>query len=52
MGTLPVIESVIDPRNIFTVVFYACGAKLAQFALLKQGRTNRALLIVGEHFLL
>lgn len=45
MGTIPLIESFLDHRNVITILFYVFLAKLVYFALSKQGKTNRNLLI-------
>ncbi|KAL5009556.1 hypothetical protein ScPMuIL_011861 [Solemya velum] len=45
MGTVPVIKSILDYRNVFTVLFYVIMFKLATFALKCQNVTNRALIM-------
>ncbi|XP_060558909.1 protein O-mannosyl-transferase TMTC3-like [Ruditapes philippinarum] len=45
MGTIPVISSIVDPRNLITVAFYACFGKIVHFSLMKQGKLNRAIIM-------
>lgn len=52
MGTVPVIKSILDYRNVFTVLFYVIMFKLATFALKCQNVTNRALIMVSFVFTL
>ena len=42
------IHSIIDYRNLFTLVFYISLGKIVYFALCKQGRINRALIMVSN----
>ena len=46
MGTIPVIQSIVDYRNLVTLGFYVVFGKVVYFALCKQGRLNRALIMV------
>ena len=46
MGTIPVIKSIVDYRNLVTLGFYVLFGKVVYFALCKQGRLNRALIMV------
>ena len=46
MGTIPVIQSIVDYRNLVTLGFYVVLGKVVYFALCKQGRLNRALIMV------
>ncbi|KAL4232814.1 Protein O-mannosyl-transferase tmtc3 [Mactra antiquata] len=45
MGTIPVIKSIIDPRNLITLIFYLCFARIVYTAIIKQGKLNRAVII-------
>ncbi|XP_041352058.1 protein O-mannosyl-transferase TMTC3-like [Gigantopelta aegis] len=45
MGTIPVIKSILDYRNLFTVIFYAVFFKLVVFALSGQTTRTRASII-------
>lgn len=45
MGTIPVISSILDPRNLITVAFYLCFGKIVHFSLMKQGGLNRAIIM-------
>ncbi|WAR08944.1 TMTC3-like protein [Mya arenaria] len=45
MGTISVIQSIADWRNLITLLFWVCLGKVIQIALSRQGKFNRALLI-------
>lgn len=49
MGTIRVLQSIVDPRNLVTMAFYLCLAKIVHFALLKQGKLNRAVIMVMKY---
>lgn len=46
MGTIPVIGSVLDPRNLITVGFYAVLGKFIHFMLQQQDKRNRVIIMV------
>lgn len=46
MGTIPVISSVLDPRNLITVGFYAVLGKFIHFMLQQQDKRNRVIILV------
>ena len=46
MGTVPVITSILDPRNLATLAFYTVMVRLAIFALSQQTRRSRAVIMV------
>lgn len=46
MGTIPVISSVLDPRNLITVGFYAVLGKFIHFMLQQQDKRNRVIIMV------
>ena len=50
MGTVPVITSALDPRNLATLAFYAAMGRLALFALSEQSRRSRAVIMVCRVF--
>ncbi|XP_065927265.1 protein O-mannosyl-transferase TMTC3 isoform X1 [Magallana gigas] len=45
MGTIPVISSVLDPRNLITVGFYAVLGKFIHFMLQQQDKRNRVIIM-------
>ncbi|ESO89299.1 hypothetical protein LOTGIDRAFT_210330 [Lottia gigantea] len=45
MGTIPLIKSISDYRNIFTVIFYSCMILFAKYTLSGQSRRIRAVII-------
>jgi len=48
MGTIPLIDSILDPRNLITVAFWAAMVKVCLVALERQHRFNRALIMVSD----
>ncbi|XP_050391330.1 protein O-mannosyl-transferase TMTC3 isoform X1 [Patella vulgata] len=45
MGTIPLIESIFDYRNIFTVIFYSSMVLFAKYTLCGQNKRIRAVII-------
>ncbi|XP_076445747.1 protein O-mannosyl-transferase TMTC3-like [Babylonia areolata] len=45
MGTVPLITSLADPRNLATLAFYAVVGRLAIFALSEQSQRSRAIIM-------
>lgn len=45
MGTIPVISSVLDPRNLITIGFYAVLGKFIHFMLQQQDKRNRVIIM-------
>ncbi|KAH3739013.1 protein O-mannosyl-transferase TMTC3-like isoform X2 [Dreissena polymorpha] len=45
MGTIAVLTSIADPRNLVTVLFWACLVKVVHTSLVRQGRLNRAIIM-------
>ncbi|XP_062603708.1 protein O-mannosyl-transferase TMTC3-like isoform X2 [Saccostrea cucullata] len=45
MGTIPVISSILDPRNLITLAFYAVLGKFILFMLQGQDKRNRAIIM-------
>lgn len=50
MGTIPVINSVLDPRNLITLGFYALLGKFVHFMLQGQDKRNRGIIMVEFMF--
>ena len=46
MGTIPVISSILDPRNLFTLLFYAVMGKFVHYMLQAQDKRNRVIIMV------
>jgi hypothetical protein len=46
MGTIPVIKSLLDPRNLITLGFYLLLGKFVHFMLLGQDQRNRGIIMV------
>lgn len=46
MGTIQVISSVLDPRNLITIGFYAILGKFIHFMLQQQDKRNRVIIMV------
>lgn len=46
MGTIPVISSIIDHRNLVTVLFYLILGRFIVYMLQKQDARNRAVIMV------
>jgi len=49
MGTIVLIESVVDLRNLATLIFYAVFGGLAVYVILKHGSRTREIIMVN-HF--
>jgi hypothetical protein len=47
MGTIPVITSILDPRNLATLAFYVVLASLVVYALSEQTRRSRVVIMVS-----
>nr|XP_022287196.1 transmembrane and TPR repeat-containing protein 3-like isoform X2 [Crassostrea virginica] len=45
MGTIPVISSILDPRNLFTLLFYAVMGKFVHYMLQAQDKRNRVIIM-------
>ncbi|GAB1605655.1 protein O-mannosyl-transferase TMTC3-like [Argonauta hians] len=43
MGTVPLVSSPLDPRNLFTLLFYAALTRFVVFALSRTGPTARTI---------
>lgn len=41
MGTIPLVESILDPRNIYSLAFYAMLAVVALWIIISQERQDR-----------
>ena len=50
MGTIPVLSSIMDPRNLATLAFYSVMACLGLYALSEQTRRSRAVIMVSIYF--
>ena len=51
MGTIPLITSLTDPRNLATVAAYAILGRLVLYAIVSEGRRAQAIIMVmtGEY---
>jgi hypothetical protein len=46
MGTIPLVESLLDVRNLGTLLFYWSAFKFIKFALTEKGPRGRAVIMV------
>ena len=49
MGTIPLVESILDLRNLATLLFYWLAYKLVRFALESNGQRARAVVMVNRY---
>ena len=48
MGTIPLIRSIVDTRNLATLAFYVVLVKFIVYALSQRGQRARAVIMVGR----
>lgn len=48
MGTIPLLESILDVRNVFTLCFYAFMITFISYMLNGQDKRNRAVIMVSH----
>ncbi len=47
MGTIPLVESFVDPRNVATLLFFVVLASLTWYAINTHGRRSRTIIMVS-----
>ena len=48
MGTIPLIESLFDARNLATLSFYLAMVNITWYAITRQGKRSRAIIMVSR----